>query len=159
MDDEPSDSLNIIPPGCRLSSIFAFAGRNNPGGRTMVLGMTDDRSHLTPFLCLARKQVEIFETTVSEAIQYNIEGRMIYQHQVGIRCKHCSQCPNSTRIKLTSYCKFPQFVHNVYEQVRKFVLNHHMEGCETIPQYIQEKLIQLHRPREILCQDRTKRSK
>ena len=67
-------------------------------GRVYSLHLSSDEQNLSRYQCLARKQIEIFETTDNEAGS-NAQGRNrpIIPGQVGIRCKHCAHLPRKER--------------------------------------------------------------
>ena len=92
--------------------------RGGPGaaGREPIhLYMTCDDDDLSPYQCLVRKQIELFEATEEDA-ESNARGRNrpIVVGQVGIRCKHCKILPPRKRERAAIYypsrldrlCKF-----------------------------------------------------
>ena len=75
------------------------AGMKIPvNGRSVSLYIESDERNLSQYQCLARQQIELFESTVEEA-GTNAQGRNrpIVPGQVGIRCKHCAKLPPKQR--------------------------------------------------------------
>jgi hypothetical protein len=67
-------------------------------GRTVPLYLDSDEQNLSHYQCLARQQIELFETTDSEAgSSAQGRNRPIVPGQVGIRCKHCAHLPRKQR--------------------------------------------------------------
>ena len=68
------------------------------GHPPVILSLQLDRMRLSPFQCLARQQIELFEATEKD-VQSGARGRNnpIILGQVGIRCKHCAHLTPTSR--------------------------------------------------------------
>ena len=95
----------LVGDGTAGGAGFLDGGSNRPSkrqrlsqGRVYPLYLTSDEQNLSRYQCLARKQIEIFETTDNDAGS-NAQGRNrpIIPGQVGIRCKHCAHLPRKER--------------------------------------------------------------
>ena len=74
------------------------------GGQSIHLYMSCDDDDLSPYQCLVRKQIELFEAQEDDA-ETNARGRNrpIVVGQVGIRCKHCKMLPPRKRARAAIY--------------------------------------------------------
>ncbi len=86
--------------------------RAGPVTLPSVLYFDDDADHLSPYQCLLRQQIEIFEAC-SDDVQYNASrmNRVIVLSQVGLRCRHCAGSPEWERANGAVYypgtcCRF-----------------------------------------------------
>lgn len=111
----PSDHLASAATSIRIAA--AATSSSNlllpTRRRAIVLFMQLGGLRLSPFQCLARKQIELFEAT-EEDVQLGSRGRNnpIVVGQVGIRCVHCAKLPASAH-KRGNSC-FPTKFDRVY---------------------------------------------
>lgn len=89
---DPSKRMKLLPIQAPQPSSRRVCGR------FFMLYIESDERSLSSYQCLARKQIELFESTPEEA-GTNAQGRNkpINPGQVGIRCRHCSKLPKEQR--------------------------------------------------------------
>jgi hypothetical protein len=96
--DGPSKRIRLVPLQGAQAMAQANLVRRNITGRCFSLYIESDERNLSHYQCLARKQIEIFESTSDDA-NTNAQGRNrpILPGQVGIRCRHCAKAPPKQR--------------------------------------------------------------
>jgi hypothetical protein len=111
--DIPNKRMRLTP----LTAGQGFStGRVDPtlGARCFSLYNDTDERNISQYQCLARKQIEIFESTPDDACS-NAQGRNrpINPGQVGIRCRHCKKSPPKQRKTGSVY--YPNRVRDIEE--------------------------------------------
>ena len=110
----PSSSAAAASPS---SSTY----RPHPIGTRLLLSQPSDPLWLTPYLCLLRRQLEVFSATPDEiAAKQSTGGNKVppIPGQVGIRCVHCKGLDYKTRAKNSE--SFPSCIKNVHQAVRNY---------------------------------------
>eukprot|EP00536_Pseudo-nitzschia_multiseries_P007019 jgi/Psemu1/194337/e_gw1.156.57.1 len=112
----------------------------NSFGISRLLYTESDARNLSQYQCLARKQMEIFETTPDNA-GTNAQGRNkpILPGQVGIRCRHCYALPPKERRTGSVY--YPNKLEGVYQTAQKMTVGHLSKHCAVIPDEIRKQLV------------------
>jgi hypothetical protein len=125
------------PPLAAPASTPRVTGRG-----TIILYQESDDSTLSPYQCLARKQLELFEAT-QEDVDGGAQGRNkpIVLGQVGIRCKWCTDQPLKQRLKASSY--YPARLQGLYQAAQNIINGHICSQCCSLPQEIREELLKL----------------
>lgn len=92
------------PTAANPPSAGQSATTSTPSGESIHLYMSCDDDDLSPYQCLVRKQIELFEAQETDA-ETNARGRNrpIVVGQVGIRCKHCKMLPPRKRARAAIY--------------------------------------------------------
>ena len=100
--EDTQEGLLAVPGAKRMRLVplqaSAAAPQRTLTGRASLLYVEGDERFLSTYQCLARKQIEVFETTEEDA-GTNAQGRNkpIIPGQVGIRCIHCKKLPHKLR--------------------------------------------------------------
>lgn len=95
--------------------------RPHPIGTRLLLSQPSDHLWLTPYLCLLRRQLEVFSATPDEiAAKQSTGGNKVppIPGQVGIRCVHCKDWTYKSRAK--NSVSFPSCIKNVHQAVRNY---------------------------------------
>jgi hypothetical protein len=110
--------------------------------RRETLYLEQDNDNLSPYQCLARKQIELFDATEKD-LQDNAQGRnrKIHLGQVGIRCRHCGTLHAKERAKGAVF--FPSRLVGVYQTGQNLTNTHLVTDCNRIPRDIREDLIRV----------------
>eukprot|EP00980_Cylindrotheca_fusiformis_P010675 scaffold2381_cov128-Cylindrotheca_fusiformis.AAC.16 len=138
--DFPNKRLRMTPlaPGCEFSTKDTV----DPmlGCRSFSLYNSSDEYNISRYQCLARKQIEVFESTQQDASS-NAQGRNrpITPGQVGIRCRHCKKLPQKQRKTGSVY--YPNRLDGVYQTAQKLTVGHLCKHCASIPDELRQKLI------------------
>jgi hypothetical protein len=134
---QPSPSDHLASAATAVSSNLLPTSR-----RAIVLFMQLDGLRLSPFQCLARKQIELFEAT-EEDVQSGSRGRNnpIVVGQVGIRCVHCAKLPASARKRGNTY--FPTKFDRVYQTAVNMATGHLCQHCDHVPPGVRAELLLL----------------
>jgi hypothetical protein len=116
----PGFSGHGMASGVTANKSMATPSNSNTTGRQPIhLYMSCDDDDLSPYQCLVRKQIELFEAQDVDA-ETNARGRNrpIVVGQVGIRCKWCKQLPPRKRERAAIY--YPSKLDRLYQagQVR-----------------------------------------
>jgi len=108
----------------------------------IVLYTEDDDAYLTPYQCLLRKQLELFEAGPEDVRSSSQQGRTtnIQVGQVGLRCRHCTG-GLASRTKGALY--YSHSIDGVYQIGQNIGKVHLTERCYRIPDDIRRKLIAL----------------
>jgi hypothetical protein len=111
-------------------------------GRVEPMELDTDSASLSPFQCLARKQIEFFEAKATD-VAAGARGRNnpISLGQVGIRCRHCSSCSPATRGRAAVY--FPTKFDLVYQTAVNMTSTHLCIHCKHVPTETREQLVRL----------------
>lgn len=110
--------------------------------RPVVLYLSCDESSLTPYQCVARKQIELFEASQGD-IEAGTQGRArsITLGRVGIRCRHCSHLPFRDRTRASTY--FPSKLAGLYQAAQNMTNSHLTQQCKHVPKEIRDELLKL----------------
>lgn len=113
-----------------------------PGRQPIHLYMSCDDEDLSPYQCLVRKQIELFEAEEVDA-ETNARGRNrpIVVGQVGIRCKHCKELPPRKRARAAIY--YPSKLDRLYQAGQTMASVHLGQHCNHIPPHIRAELARL----------------
>mmetsp|Transcript_74425 Transcript_74425/g.146077 ORF Transcript_74425/g.146077 Transcript_74425/m.146077 type:complete len:383 (-) Transcript_74425:195-1343(-) len=107
-----------------------------------LLHVSSDDDVLSPYQCLVRKQIELFEASEAD-IHATAQGRNrpIILKQVGIRCVHCGRFPIEKRARGAVY--FPSTLMSTYQTAQNMANSHLIKDCLAIPKSIREDLIRI----------------
>ncbi len=137
----------IASPAAPLHAIITDQSSTDqdvgPTGRPPVmLSLASDPGSVSEYQCLVRQQIEFFEAT-QEDVQSNAQGRNrpIVLAQVGIRCRHCVDLPQSVRGRGAVY--FPSRLDGIYQASQNMSAHHLCELCSHIPEGTRSKLLAL----------------
>ncbi|CAB9525837.1 expressed unknown protein [Seminavis robusta] len=112
------------------------------GRPPITLDLDTDGNSLSPYQCLARKHMELFE-----ALQVDVDGgaqgrnRPIVLGQVGVRCRYCTHLPLKQRLKASSY--YPAKAQGLYQACQNILNGHMLKECRTFPLDVRRDLIKL----------------
>ena len=109
------------------------------GRPPVIMYTTCDDDSLSPYQCLVRKQIEIFEAR-PEDVDTNAQGRNkpIVLGQVGIRCRHCAGTMARHRARAAVY--FPAKLHGLYQAAQNMATIHLAKSCKVLPESIRAEL-------------------
>jgi hypothetical protein len=110
------------------------------GRPPVILYVPCDEESLTPYQCLARKQIELFEAQQSD-VEAGTQKRSIVLGQVGIRCRHCGKLSLRERARGSTY--FPSKLNGLYQAGQNMANSHLIRYCHVIPQEIRDELVLL----------------
>jgi hypothetical protein len=112
----------------------------------VLLYSKSDDTTLSPYQCLVRQQMELFEASEDD-VQFNISkmSRAIAVGQVGLRCRHCAVLPPFARPKAAVY--YPRTLDSLYQFGQNMVKNHHCGSCMKIDEETKQKLLHLQEER------------
>lgn len=122
---------------CNSGSAGLLTGRP-----PVILYMPCDDAVISPYQCLARQQMELFEAQEVD-VEAGAQGRNrgIVLGQVGIRCKHCSHLYPRRRTKSSTF--YPSKLKSIYQTAQNMANTHLTQTCLYIPKSIKEKLLKL----------------
>ena len=137
-----------LPPS-RLSSVEGTnaseqrrnAQNDDASSTGRVLFLENDRYEISPYQCLIRQQIEVFEQDNSGE---NMQGRNrpVRPGQVGIRCRHCGMNP---RYRSRSAVLFPSTLLGLYQTAQNMAKIHLIQACLLIPAETRKKIIEARR--------------
>jgi phage FluMu protein Com len=141
----PTAAASFFPPPAALAARFGTpSSSKNPhaAARCTNLYLVHDEDNLSPYQCLARKQIDIFEATETD-IKSSAQGRnrAIILRQVGIRCRHCGKLPSTQRAKGAIF--FPSQMVGLYQTAQNLANTHLVKDCFDIPKAIREDLLRV----------------
>ena len=112
----------------------------------VLLYSKHDDVTLSPYQCLVRQQMELFEASEDD-VQFNISkmSKAIAVGQVGLRCRHCAVLPPFARPKAAVY--YPRTLDSLYQFGQNMVKNHHCGSCMKIDDVTKQKLLHLQEER------------
>eukprot|EP00980_Cylindrotheca_fusiformis_P001572 scaffold360_cov107-Cylindrotheca_fusiformis.AAC.2 len=110
------------------------------GKKPVLLYMSCDDDSLSPYQCLVRKQIELYEADRQE-VESNAKGRNkpIVLGQVGIRCRHCSMLHHKTRDRGSKY--YPAKLNGLYQAAQSMASGHLCYHCKQVPQSLRNELL------------------
>jgi phage FluMu protein Com len=139
-------AASFPPPPAAIAARFGTTSSSSRSPHTPArcsnLYLVHDEENLSPYQCLARKQIDIFEATETD-IQSSAQGRnrAIILRQVGIRCRHCGKLPSKQRAKGAMF--FPSQMVGLYQTAQNLANTHLVKDCFDIPKAIREDLIRV----------------
>ena len=125
------------------SAAFSPSGQVKLAGRRPVtLYMPCDDESLSPYQCLVRQQIELFEANQQD-VDSNAKGRNkpIVLGQVGVRCRHCAYLPPKARARGAMY--YPGQLDGLYQAAQSLSSAHLCKHCQHIPPIIRQQLLKL----------------
>eukprot|EP00797_Seminavis_robusta_P018577 Sro278_g106630.2 (403) ;mRNA; r:63040-64329 len=107
-----------------------------------LLYTPDDDWKLSPYQCLARKQIELFEASDKD-LEAGAQGRNrpIVLGQLGIRCRWCASLASRQRQRASSY--YPSRLEGIYQAAQNISNSHLSRLCQSVPPVIREELVRL----------------
>jgi hypothetical protein len=104
-----------------------------------ILYLDQDDDIVSPYQCLVRKQIEVFQATESY-LRDKKQGRNkpVVLSQIGIRCRHCGRLPGNERAKGAVF--FPSQLDGLYQTAQNMANKHLLQDCREIPTAIREEL-------------------
>lgn len=101
--------------------------------------MDCDKEVLTPYQCLLREHIELFEAGALD-IRGTAQGRNtpILLGQVGVRCRHCASLPQAARARGAVY--YSQTIDGIYQVAQNMSKVHLIKRCHRVPPEVQSKL-------------------
>lgn len=114
-------------------SIFPETNTNS-----MLLSHPDDGDLLSPYLCIIRKQIEVFVATHKDIeAKLAVGGNKVPPQagQIGLRCIHCKHVPFRDRAKSSE--SYPNLLKNIHQSVRNYQ-RHHWPKCKEIPDKVRK---------------------
>ena len=152
-DTPPEQPMMIHPPSQSASGLFSSSDTAMPPPvaevepsshpyhvRSPVLLYLDkDDEFLSPYQCVARRQIEVFGAT-NDDLKASAQGRNkpIVLGQVGIRCRHCSRRPAKERKRGAVY--YPSQLEGVYQTAQNMTNVHLLKACRDVPADIRTQL-------------------
>jgi hypothetical protein len=105
----------------------------------MPIFMDCDKEVLTPYQCLLREHIELFEAGALD-IRGTAQGRNtpILLGQVGVRCRHCAALPHAARARGAVY--YSQTIDGIYQVAQNMSKVHLIKRCHRVPPEVQSKL-------------------
>lgn len=105
----------------------------------ITLYLKCDNDSLTPYQCLARQQIQLFEASPTDA-DAGTQGRNrnIVIGQVGIRCKHCGHLPLRERARGSTY--YPSKLTGIYQAAQNMANSHLAQYCREVPKDTRDEL-------------------
>lgn len=114
-------------------SIFPETNTNS-----MLLSHPEDGDLLSPYLCIIRKQIELFVSTPKDIeAKLAVGGNKVPPQagQIGLRCIHCKHVPFRDRAKSSE--SYPNLLKNIHQSVRNYQ-RHHWPKCKEIPDTVRK---------------------
>jgi hypothetical protein len=111
-------------------------------GKSLSLDM--DEQELSPYQCLVRKQIEIFEQPPEDAIEGQTtqgRNRPVRPGQVGIRCRHCGA--GRPWLRSRGSILFPSTLLGVYQTAQNMANTHLVKTCRMIPDVTRQELLRI----------------
>jgi hypothetical protein len=135
-DDEEPKAKTVVPK--KKKKILELTNRPS-----IALALDSDEDNLSRYQCLARKQIELFETTDKD-IAGKAQGRNtpIIVGQVGIRCRHCASFfPRQLRSGGSVY--YSKTLSGIYQVSQNMFKTHLLGRCHNIPKKVRKDLLAL----------------
>ena len=107
-----------------------------------TLAARTDEENLSPYQCLLREQIELFETSTGY-LHIKAQGRNnpIQVGQVGLRCRHCVPVTPFHKLE-SSAIQFSMSVNGIYQVAMKMGRSH-LPSCRLVPEGIKKQLLEL----------------
>jgi hypothetical protein len=125
-----------------IHAVVAEPASTLSGQYCRILYLDQDDDSVSPYQCLVRKQIEVFQATESY-LQEKKQGRNkpIILCQIGIRCRHCGKLPGNERAKGAVF--FPSQLDGLYQTGQNMANKHLLHDCREIPIDIREDLFRI----------------
>lgn len=120
----------------RIASTLSIFPETNTN--SMLLSHPEDGDLLSPYLCIIRKQIELFVSTPKDIeAKLSVGGNKVPPQagQIGLRCIHCKQVPFRDRAKSSE--SYPNLLKNIHQSVRNYQ-RHHWPKCKEIPDKVRK---------------------
>jgi hypothetical protein len=137
-----ADLSNALRVGNHATAASLADQKGLTGRKPVILYMECDGESLSPYQCLVRKQIEVFEA-LPEDVDTNAQGRNrpIILGQVGIRCRHCTVLPPKNRARGAVY--YPARLAGLYQAAQNMAVGHLCEHCQHVPDDVRDQLQKL----------------
>jgi len=140
----PSDHVSELVAGlCCLSGQNVSTVAVGPAPTLpLPLATYADIDNLSPYQCLLRDQIELFEAN-EDYLSIKAQGRNnpIEVGQVGIRCRHCARLTKVNQLK-SSAIQFSMTVNGIYQVALKMG-RMHVHSCPMLPDSVKKRLLEL----------------
>jgi hypothetical protein len=125
-----------------IHAVVAEPASTLSGQYCRILYLDQDDDSVSPYQCLVRKQIEVFQATESY-LREKKQGRNkpIVLCQIGIRCRHCGKLPGNERAKGAVF--FPSQLDGLYQTGQNMANKHLLHDCREIPIDIREDLFRI----------------
>jgi hypothetical protein len=135
----------LLPPAAAVANTAGHpeeAAASSIPYRCIGLYIEQDDNNLSPYQCLVREQIDLFEATEAD-IQRSAQGRnrAIVLRQVGIRCRHCGKLPSKKRARGAVF--FPSQLIGLYQTAQNLANSHLVKDCFEIPKATREDLLRI----------------
>lgn len=140
----PAQQLPVSPSNITYTELpLTITGRP-----PIQLYLSCNPDHLSPYQCLIRKNVELFEATECD-VTSRVKGRNkpIVLGQVGVRCVHCRHLPPSDRDKGNMY--FPSSLVGIYQASQILSQQHLMGSCQYVSPELREEFVRLRQEKTL----------
>lgn len=108
--------------------------------RWLPLGLDEDSSHLSAFLCFLRSEcIEVFVSSKADVIE-RMTSKKIREGQIGIRCRFCAHLSQKNRVGRSS--NFPSSIAQIYPGISMMIYNH-FALCPEMPTNLRKTFNQL----------------
>jgi hypothetical protein len=133
-EEKKPKAKNVVPKKKKILELT-----NRP---PIALALDSDEDNVSRYQCLARKQIELFETTDKD-IAGKAQGRNtpIIVGQVGVRCRHCASFPRQLRSGGSVY--YSQILSGIYQVSQNMFKTHLLGRCRNIPEKVRKDLLAL----------------
>jgi hypothetical protein len=128
-----------FPAAASIAAVNAPTTR--PPNTSKVLYIEQDTYELSPYQCLVRKQIELFQqpkSLLQSEITTQGRNRPVVPGQVGIRCRHCGTAERNSRSKYAVL--FPSQLLGVYQAAQNMANTHLLKTCKLIPEETRKEL-------------------
>ena len=134
------NNTNMTSASAVASPTAAAAADSNASILTTYI--PSDEDCLTPYQCLARKQIELFAAGPTEvAAGTHGRNRSVMIGQVGIRCRHCAHIPLRERARASTY--YPAKLLGLYQAGQNMANSHLSQYCQYVPAKIRDEMNRL----------------
>ena len=136
------ESATVTDRSTSSGSYYIGTTSSLTGRPPILLYLTCDDDVMSPYQCLVRKQIELFEADLDD-IESNAQGRnkAITLGQVGIRCRYCKGLPPNQRNRGSTY--YPSKLDGVYQAASNLAIVHLGEHCQIIDDQLRNELASL----------------
>eukprot|EP00980_Cylindrotheca_fusiformis_P031573 scaffold26575_cov166-Cylindrotheca_fusiformis.AAC.1 len=139
---QPAES-QLLHKVSQTSSGSSSGNHEYKGHPPIPLATDADSANLSPYQCLLRQQIELFETR-EEDIAAKAQGRNvpIRVGQVGIRCRYCATLPRSERVEGGAVF-YTKTINGIYQVSLNMSRLHFLTSCTMIPENVKKSLEEL----------------
>lgn len=136
ISDEESKASSVASSNKTHTPVPRLTGRPS-----IQLYLSCNPDHLSPYQCLIRRNIELFEATEKD-LEGRVKGRNrpIVLGQVGIRCRHCANVyPVEERARGAMY--YPHELIGIYQAAQILSQGHFLSGqCTFLPSAEREEM-------------------